>query len=147
MSSPPCLLSSTTVSDVLAVSTVSDVLAVVSYYQAITQRDYERAYGMWGDGGSASGQTFDAFRDGFAGTGAVSVEPGVPGRVEGAAGSRFVEIPARIEARTTDGTAQCFFGTYVLRRVVVDGATPAQRRWHLYSADISACQATQATPV
>ena len=32
------------------------------------------------------------------------------------------------------GTA--FTGTYTLRRVVVPGASAAQRRWHLYAASI-----------
>jgi hypothetical protein len=31
---------------------------------------------------------------------------------------------------------QHFTGRYTLRRVVVDGATAEQRRWHFYSAEL-----------
>ena len=106
------------------------------YYAAIEARDFRRAYGLWGDDGAASGQTFEAFAEGFAETAHVEAEVGEPGRVEGAAGSRYVEVPVTLRAVTDDGEAQHFEGTYTLRRAVVDGATAAQRRWHLYSADV-----------
>ncbi len=107
-----------------------------SYYAAIAARDFRRAYGLWEGDGAASGTSFTPFAAGFAHTASVTATFGTPGRIEGAAGSRYVEIPAEIRARTTDGAAQAFFGTYVLRRSVVDGATAAQRHWRLYSARI-----------
>jgi hypothetical protein len=64
------------------------------------------------------------------------VEVGAPGRVEGAAGSRYVEIPVVVRARTRAGKAQRFEGTYTLKRTVVDGATPAQRSWRIASASL-----------
>jgi len=54
----------------------------------------------------------------------------------GRRGSRYVEIPVRITAVTTDGARQAFIGTYTLRRSVVDGATPEQRAWRIHSAKI-----------
>jgi hypothetical protein len=110
---------------------------VRGYYAGIEAHDYRRAYALWGDGGRASGQTYQQFRAGFARTAHVEVEVGEPGRVEGAAGSRYVEVPVVVRARTVDGETQRFEGTYTLRRTVVDGATPAQRHWHLFSADLS----------
>lgn len=106
------------------------------YYADIEAGEYRRAYERWGDGGRSSHQTFDEFRTGFAHTAHVEVQFRPAGRVEGAAGSRFVEIPVVILAISDSGAAQRFEGSYTLRRVVVDGATAAQRRWHLYDAEI-----------
>ena len=106
------------------------------YYAAIAARDFRRAYALWDDAGAASGQTFEAFAAGFAETARVEAEVGEPGRVEGAAGSRYVEVPVTIRAATDAGEEQRFEGTYTLRRSVVDGATAEQRRWHLYAADV-----------
>jgi len=109
------------------------------YYAAIAARDYARAYGHWADGGAASGQSFEQFRAGFAETASVTADVGAPGRVEGAAGSRYVSVPVEVRATTTAGAAQCFRGTYTLRRAVVSGATAEQRSWHIASADIRPC--------
>jgi hypothetical protein len=106
------------------------------YYAAIDTRDYRRAYGLWGDDGAASGQSFAAFAAGFAATARVTVEIGAPSRVEPAAGSRYVEVPVVVRAVTSGGAEQRFEGRYTLRRSVVDGASPAQRRWHIHSARV-----------
>jgi hypothetical protein len=120
-----------------------DVAAAVTvlrgYYAAIDAGEYERAYLLWGDSGRSSNQSLEEFRDGFGDTASTEVVVGEPGRVEGAAGSRFIEIPVEIVAVDRSGGTQRFAGSYVLRRVVVDGATEAQRRWHLFSADLAAC--------
>lgn len=41
---------------------------VISYYQALDDRDYAGAYAAWAGGGRASGQSYDAFREGYAST-------------------------------------------------------------------------------
>ena len=92
--------------------------------------------GLWASDGAASGRSLEAFRDGFASTASVDVVLGTPGRIEGAAGSRYVEIPVRITAIATDSTRQAFVGRYTLRRNVVDGATPEQRAWRIHSAQM-----------
>jgi len=109
---------------------------VRAYYQAIQERRYRDAYALWASGGVASMKTFEEFRAGFATTDSVAVSLGTPGPIEGAAGSRYVEVPAEITARHSDGTTQHFSGTYTLRRSVVDGATADQRAWRIYSARI-----------
>jgi hypothetical protein len=109
---------------------------VRAYYRAINERRYEQAYGLWASDGAASGRTLSAFRAGFDSTASVSVEPGTPGPLEAAAGSRYVEIPVRITAVAIDGGKQRFSGSYTLRRAVVDGATAEQRAWRIYSARI-----------
>ena len=108
-----------------------------SYYAAITAGDYERAYSYWGDSGRASGQSFLEFVAGFAETRRSVVEVREGGRVEGAAGSRYLQLPVRVTATRKDGTQQQFEGTYTLRRAVVDGASPPDRRWHLYDGALS----------
>jgi hypothetical protein len=118
-------------------STLTPAEVIRRYYAAIDAKDYRRAFEMWGNGGAASGQSFDAFRAGFARTAGVEVEIGEVGRVEGAAGSRYVDVPVVVRARTTEGGTQRFEGSYTLRRTVVDGSTPAQRRWHIDSAKLT----------
>ncbi|HEX2162385.1 MAG TPA: hypothetical protein VHM02_00400 [Thermoanaerobaculia bacterium] len=115
------------------------VATLAEYYQAIAAGQYARAYSLWRGGGEASGQSFEEFRAGFADTERVSIEIGAAGRVEGAAGSRYVEIPVTLSATLADGTAQCFRGTYALRRSVVPGATADERLWRLHSADLAPC--------
>ena len=112
------------------------------YYDAIASRDYQRAYLLWGDSGRSSDQTFEEFRAGFRNTAAVDVRIGEPGRIEGAAGSLFIEIPVQIEAEQVSAGVQRFAGSYTLRRAVVEGASEAQMRWHIFAADISACPDT-----
>jgi hypothetical protein len=112
------------------------VAVIEAFYDAINKRDYERAYGYWGSQGRDSGQTLHQFRKGFAETESVRVQTGDPGRIDPAAGSRYVKIPVEIAAQTTRGETQRFRGTYTLRRGVVEEATPQQQQWHIISADI-----------
>lgn len=106
------------------------------YYAAINARDYRTAYAQWSDDGRASKQTYEQFAAGFAQTQAVTPEVGPPGGIEGATGSRYVEVPISLRATTRDGQVQQFAGSYTLRKTVVDGASAEQRRWHLYSAKL-----------
>jgi len=116
-------------------SSVQAAVAVVhDYYDAIEARDYRRAHGLWAGDGAASGKTFEQFAAGFANTAHVTATLGEPSRMDAAAGSRYVEVPVVLRAVTNHGEEQRFAGSYVLRRSVVDGATAAQRRWHIHSA-------------
>lgn len=117
--------------------TVQDAIAVVrDYYGAINSRAYARAFALWSDGGRASGQSPQQFADGFAETTGVSVEIMAPGRIDAAAGSRFVEVPLALTATRGDGTQRKYVGAYTLRRTVVEGASAEQRAWRIASADI-----------
>jgi len=114
-----------------------DAVAVLhAYYAAINQRDFQRAWSNWSDGGHSSGQTPQQFADGFANTAQVTLRAGAPGAVGAAAGSRYVEIPVTLDATQRDGSVHHYVGTYTLRRAVVDGATDAQRAWHIESATL-----------
>jgi hypothetical protein len=118
--------------------TAAAIGVVRDYYRAIDARDYASAWAKWGDGGRP-GQTFAAFRRGFAATRHVRVSVTGPARSEGAAGSTYVTVQVSVDGVTTRGGRQRFVGSYVLRRVNdVDGSTPSQRQWHLYSATLRA---------
>ena len=112
------------------------VQAIQHYYDAIRSRDYPSAYALWSDGGRASGQTPEQFAAGFADTTDVLVTLDAPARLEGAMGSRYIEVPVSVEATSRDGKVRRFVGAYTLRRSVVDGATPEQRAWRIASADL-----------
>ncbi|MCD9032289.1 hypothetical protein LDO32_11190 [Luteimonas sp. Y-2-2-4F] len=109
---------------------------VRDYYAAIQARDYPRAYALWSDGGRSSGQSPEQFAAGFASTRSVDLQLGAPGEVEGAAGSRYVEVPVSLTARQDDGSLRRYAGRYVLRRAVVDGASTDQRAWRIASAEL-----------
>jgi hypothetical protein len=112
-------------------------LAVLKrYFSAINERRYHDAYVMWEDRGAASGVSFEEFAHGYDRTRSTSVIIGRPGAVEGAVGSRYIDVPVTIDAVTMEGKRQHYRGSIVLRRVVVPGADTAARRWHLYSAAI-----------
>jgi hypothetical protein len=116
---------------------VQDAVSVIrDYYAAIEQHDYARAWSLWSDGGRSSGQTAQQFADGFANTAHVVVQPGAPGRLDAAAGSRYIEVPVTVEAAQRDGTVRRYAGSYTLRRAVVDGATADQRAWRIASANL-----------
>jgi hypothetical protein len=112
------------------------VEAVQRYYDAIQSHDFAGAYALWGDGGRASGQSADQFAAGFADTANVVVTVDAPVHIEGAMGSRFVEIPVAVEATARDGRVRRYVGAYTLQRSVVEGATPDQRSWRIASADL-----------
>lgn len=116
------------------------VLVVHDYYAAINARNYAMAYALWSDAGRSSGQTPQQFADGFRDTRQVNVQIDAPGRLDAAAGSRYVEVPLAITAIGNDGSVHKYVGAYVLRRAVVDGANAEQRQWRIASADIREVQ-------
>ncbi|MBD2100342.1 hypothetical protein [Leptolyngbya sp. FACHB-261] len=114
------------------------VQVIRDYYSAINRRDYQQAYSAWERDTAAGQQSFEQFRQGFASTASTAVEVGEADRLDGAAGSVYIQIPVTITAITTNGTRQRFRGSYILRRVNdIPGSTSEQRRWHLHSANIT----------
>jgi hypothetical protein len=114
-----------------------DAVSVVrDYYAAIDARQFARAYALWSGGGNASGQTPQQFAGGFADTTQVVVETGAPGRIDAAAGSRYIEVPVAVRATHADSSIHRYVGAYTLRRAVVDGASAEQRAWRIASADL-----------
>jgi hypothetical protein len=107
-----------------------------AYYAAINDRDYQRAYAAWGDDGPPGRPTVRTFASGFAGTDSVHVVLGAPGRIEGAAGSRYMRIPVRVRAFEHGIGLREYVGSYTVRRSVVPGGDAAAQRWHLYAASL-----------
>jgi hypothetical protein len=61
---------------------------------------------------------------------------GAPGKVEGGAGSLYVEVPVQLYGRRKDGKEFSSRGIMILRRVNdVPGSTEEQRRWHIMNAE------------
>lgn len=109
---------------------------VLDYYAAIGARDYAKAYALWSDNGAASGQSYENFSGGYANTLSVKADVGEPRDEEGAAGSRFIQVPVELEAQQRDGSERRYRGRFTLRAVMADGASEQQQRWHLASAEM-----------
>jgi hypothetical protein len=107
------------------------------YYNAIEDHRYREAYDLWESGGTASGKSFVAFLNGWAQVIGIEATTGAPGPIGAAAGSRYVDVPVRVVAKIRGGATEVTTGSYRLRRTVVDGATPDQRQWRIYSASLS----------
>lgn len=83
-----------------------------SYYNAVSRREYGRAWDYFGETKPAA--DFDTFSKGYAGVATVSV---VTGNVatEGAAGSTIHYFPVAVVSVGADGSEQVFAGCYVAR--------------------------------
>jgi hypothetical protein len=118
-------------------SAAAAVQVVQDYYAAIQHHDYAAAHALW-----SGGHSLAQFRKGYAKTAWVKLTPVPPVTVEGAAGSLYADVQVRVDAGLKGGQRQRFVGVYTLRRVNdVDGATVAQRRWHITSAKLKAIPA------
>ena len=138
--SDPILVSESPAQSIASTTPIQQaaVQAIHDYYDAISNQDYRKAYSAWDRNGAASQQSFEQFKQGFINTASVTVEVGAPGRLDGAAGSSYIEVPVMVSATTTTGTSQQFRGSYILRRVNgISGSAPDQCGWHLYSANLA----------
>lgn len=54
-------------------NTTAAVQVVLDEYQAIAQKRYDQAYGLWAQNGTASGQTLSEFKQGYTNTAGLSV--------------------------------------------------------------------------
>jgi hypothetical protein len=96
---------------------------LLEWARAVERRDWARAAAQWNDQGewTAAGHAARLAR-----LGRTTVTLG-EGAVEGGAGSLYYEVPVSIA-----GQGKTLTGRIVLRRVNdVDGASPAQLRWHI----------------
>jgi hypothetical protein len=103
---------------------------VLDYYTAISQKKFDEAYRLWANDGTASGQTLDQFKQGFANTVRVSLQLGSP---KPGAGSSAVEVPVMLIAISNDPPnnpqkVQQYRGTYTVQ--------PGASGWQLAGANI-----------
>ncbi|WP_026622356.1 hypothetical protein M728_003303 [Ensifer sp. WSM1721] len=91
----------------------SDGAALVrSLYNAISRKEYARAYGYFG--ASKPVGEYKAFADGYANTESVELKIGKV-TTEGAAGSIYSAVPVAIKSLERQGKTRFFSGCYVAR--------------------------------
>jgi hypothetical protein len=122
---------------------------VQTYYALLGEGKYRQAWTLWDDGGKASGMSPQAFADSFAKYAEYHANIGAPGDVDAGAGQRYVTVPVQVYGRLKQGaTPVNMLGSVTLHRVGdIDGATPAQKSWHIRSADIKPRPGAAPTPV
>ena len=109
---------------------------LLSWARALELKEFDQAWALFGDGGAQSGMTAAEYTAQFADYRDITVEV-AGGSIEGGAGSLYYEVPTTVSGTTTGGEPYRLTGTTVLRRVNdVDGATPAQLRWHLTQSSL-----------
>ena len=120
---------------------------VQTYFALIGERQYRRAYALWDDGGRASGTSGEAFVASFGRYAQYAAQVGAPGRIDAGAGQRHVEVPVQVYGRLTDGSPFHASGTATLHRTGdIDGATAAQKTWHISALDLTPRQPAGKTP-
>jgi len=113
---------------------LDDASAVVrGYYAALVAHDLARAHAYWAQGVRPAAEPGVEPE-----TTGLAVDVGAPGRMDAAAGSRYVRIPVALTRTLRDGSTARSTGMVTLRRSVVDGATPEQRAWRITAADLAA---------
>ena len=91
----------------------SDAAALVrSLYNAVSRKEYGRAWSYFGDQKPA--KTLDKFAEGYADTERVDVATGGVSE-EGAAGSTFYQVAVAIQATSKNGDVSVFAGCYTAR--------------------------------
>ena len=109
-----------------------------TYGVRLEEKKFIRARKLWGDGGAASGLTEPQFVAAYAKYGEIHAVVGKPGLTDGAAGSIYIEVPFRLYGTLKSGGRFNLVGPVTLKRVNdVDGATPAQLRWHLVQSSLN----------
>jgi hypothetical protein len=108
-----------------------------TYFALIGEGKYRQAWALWGQGGQASGLSAEAFAASFDKYDSYHAQVGAPGRIEGAAGTLFVEAPVVVYGRLKSGEEVHMSGPMRLSRVNdVPGATDEQRRWHIAASGL-----------
>ena len=108
-----------------------------NYFAAVATKRYREAYAMWGGNGEATGMTYPQFVDSFARYRIYDGNFGKPGDIEGAAGSSYIEFPAKVTGVLAKGGGFVLEGPITLRRVNdADGSTAEQRRWHIATSGL-----------
>ncbi len=103
------------------------------YFALLGARNFVEAHKLWGPGSDLADGTFAAQFEGYR---ELRGEVGSPSAVEGAAGSLFVTVPARVHGVAARGERFEETQVVTLRRVNdVPGSTPEQRRWHIAKVD------------
>jgi hypothetical protein len=104
---------------------------LLAWADAMEDRAFAAAYALFGQYADRTGQSAAQYEASFANYRTVTAAIG-EGSVEGACGSAYYEVPVTLTGTTIEGKTYVRDGTMTLRRVNdVDGASPAQLKWHL----------------
>ena len=112
---------------------------LAAYFNAISLKDYSRAYGYWQN--PPDDATLQEFAAGFSDTESVDAYFKLPGRMDAAAGTAYAAIPTIVVATHTDGTIHHFAGCYLLGSSNVpvgDEPLPDERDWFMIRASVIA---------
>lgn len=100
---------------------------VQTYFALIGEKKYDEARALW-RAGAMSDDDFALLKSHIQ----YAAQVGAPGRIEGAAGSAYVEVPVQLYGRKADGAAFHQLGAVQLSRVNdVPGSSPEQRLWRI----------------
>jgi hypothetical protein len=107
-----------------------------SYYNAITLRDYPRAYSYWET--PPQNQTEAQFAAGFSDTVSAIAMVAVPYLTDAGAGNIYASVPTVVIAQLTNGPEAYYAGCFVTHKtnVPVGNATEPDPNWYLRSADL-----------
>jgi membrane-bound inhibitor of C-type lysozyme len=119
------------------------------YYALLGEGKYRQAWALWDNGGKASGMGAGAFAASFAKYSEYHANVGAPGEIDAGAGQRNVTVPVQVYGRLKQGATPVYMlGSVTLHRVGdIDGATAAQKSWHIRSVDIKPRPGAGPTPV
>ena len=113
--------------------TDSPVNVLVSYYEAINNKDYRRAYSYF----ETPTKSYASFVRGYANTEHVEVILQPPVDIEGAAGSLYADAPTVLLVTERGGKSQLFAGCYTLRKSNLRPPDiPREPAWHIYRASL-----------
>lgn len=122
---------------------------VKSFYNAINRKEYQRAYGYWGNaagkGVENTPASYPQFVQGYADTASVAVTTGQT-RSDAGAGQQYTSIPTVLMAKHPDGTSQTFYGCYVTHKTN-PGIDPSDngKYWTLQTGKIQTAPASSKT--
>ena len=113
------------------------IFVIASYYDAINQRDYARAYGYWRNQ-PPNGDTLQQFAQGFADLQSVRVLAHLPVGGGVAAGTGHADVPVIVIASLLNGTEQIYAGCFrsATFNVPVGNPPVIDPNWYLSEADL-----------
>jgi len=102
------------------------------YFRLIDQKEFVEAHRLWSSSSEDDDLSDGAFAGSFDRYRTYRAEIGTPGRVEGAAGSLYVDIPVTVTGELAEGGSFRLVGPVTLRWVnEVPGATAEQLQWRI----------------
>lgn len=109
--------------------------ALVSFFEAINNKDYDRAFSSWETAPSDLG----TFKRGYANTTNVRLLVGLPVQIEGAAGSLYADVSVVLVSQLRSGQSRIFSGCYTMRKSNLSREdNPNAMGWRIYKASVTA---------